>query len=36
MLSVKTPSVRDYFPYEPTQDQATLFQKLDEIGRAHV
>jgi ATP-dependent exoDNAse (exonuclease V) alpha subunit len=29
MLSVRTPSVRDYFPYEPTQDQATLFQKLD-------
>ncbi|HLK96302.1 MAG TPA: AAA family ATPase, partial [Hymenobacter sp.] len=26
---LKIPSVRDYFPYEPTQDQATLFQKLD-------
>ncbi|MBC8082255.1 MAG: AAA family ATPase, partial [Hymenobacter sp.] len=26
---IKIPSVRDYFPYEPTQDQATLFQKLD-------
>ncbi|GAA3924962.1 ATP-dependent DNA helicase [Hymenobacter algoricola] len=31
MLSLKTPSVRDYFPYEPTQDQATLFFKLDEF-----
>ncbi|UOG73549.1 AAA family ATPase [Hymenobacter tibetensis] len=29
MLSLRTPSVRDHFPYEPTQDQATLFQKLD-------
>ncbi|WP_055562260.1 ATP-dependent RecD-like DNA helicase [Hymenobacter sp. AT01-02] len=29
MLSVRTPSVRDYFPYEPTQDQALLFQQLD-------
>ncbi|MBO3269042.1 ATP-dependent DNA helicase [Hymenobacter defluvii] len=29
MLSVRIPSVRDYFPYEPTQDQALLFQKLD-------
>ena len=29
MLITKTPSVRDYFPYEPTQDQALLFQKLD-------
>lgn len=29
MLSLRTPSVRDHFPYEPTQDQATLFQRLD-------
>ncbi|MCA8831030.1 ATP-dependent DNA helicase [Hymenobacter pini] len=31
MLSVRTPSVRDHFPYEPTQDQATLFQQLDKF-----
>jgi ATP-dependent exoDNAse (exonuclease V) alpha subunit len=31
MLKVRTPSVRDYFPFEPTQDQATLFTKLDEF-----
>ncbi len=29
MLSVRTPSVRDYFPFEPTEDQATLFRQLD-------
>jgi ATP-dependent exoDNAse (exonuclease V) alpha subunit len=29
MLSVRTPSVRDYFPFEPTGDQATLFTQLD-------
>ncbi|MET4109102.1 AAA family ATPase [Hymenobacter sp. UYP22] len=29
MLSLRTPSVRDYFPYEPTQDQATLFRQMD-------
>jgi ATP-dependent exoDNAse (exonuclease V) alpha subunit len=29
MLSLRTPSVRDHFPYEPTQDQATLFKQLD-------
>ncbi|WP_019947104.1 ATP-dependent DNA helicase [Hymenobacter aerophilus] len=29
MLTVRTPSVRDYFPFEPTQDQAALFQQLD-------
>ena len=29
MLSVRTPSVRDYFPFEPTEDQATLFTQLD-------
>ncbi len=31
MLTVRTPSVRDYFPYEPTQDQAQLFRQLDEF-----
>ncbi|MCB2377438.1 AAA family ATPase [Hymenobacter sp. BT635] len=31
MLSVRTPSVRDYFAFDPTQDQATLFRKLDEF-----
>lgn len=29
MLTIRTPSIRDYFPFEPTQDQATLFQQLD-------
>ncbi len=29
MLSVRTPSVRDYFPFEPTEDQAELFRQLD-------
>ena len=29
MLSLRTPSVRDYFPYEPTDDQALLFTQLD-------
>jgi ATP-dependent exoDNAse (exonuclease V) alpha subunit len=33
MLSTRTPSVRDYFPYEPTDDQAGLFAKLDEFLR---
>lgn len=33
MLSVRTPSVRDFFPFEPTQDQATLFFQLDEFLR---
>ncbi|RSK48857.1 ATP-dependent DNA helicase [Hymenobacter rigui] len=31
MLSLRTPSVRDHFPYEPTQDQATLFKQLDKF-----
>ena len=31
MLSIRTPSVRQYFPYEPTDDQATLFTQLDEF-----
>ncbi|MCR5889295.1 AAA family ATPase [Hymenobacter sp. J193] len=29
MLSLRLPSVRDFFPYEPTPDQALLFQQLD-------
>src|SRR3954467_9866202 len=33
MLTVKTPSVRDYFPYEPTDDQALLFTQLDAFLR---
>ncbi|HEX8349594.1 MAG TPA: AAA family ATPase [Hymenobacter sp.] len=33
MLTVRTPSLRDYFPYEPTQDQAALFQQLDAFLR---
>ena len=33
MLSVRYPSVRDFFPYEPTDDQALLFAKLDEFLR---
>jgi ATP-dependent exoDNAse (exonuclease V) alpha subunit len=33
MLTRRTPSVRDYFPYEPTDDQATLFAQLDEFLR---
>ena len=31
MIKLRTPSVRDYFPFEPTQDQSTLFTKLDEF-----
>ena len=33
MLSLRTPSVRDYFPYEPTDDQALLFKQLDAFLR---
>ncbi|WP_324677225.1 ATP-dependent DNA helicase [Hymenobacter sp. GOD-10R] len=33
MLTVRTPSLRDYFPFEPTQDQAALFQQLDAFLR---
>lgn len=33
MLTRRIPSVRDYFPYEPTGDQATLFAQLDEFLR---
>ena len=33
MLSLRTPSVRDYFPYEPTDDQALLFTQLDAFLR---
>ena len=29
MLKIRTPSVRDYFPFEPTEDQADLFVQLD-------
>ena len=33
MLQTRIPSVRHYFPYEPTEDQATLFAQLDEFLR---
>ena len=33
MLSLRTPSVRDYFPYEPTEDQSLLFTQLDAFLR---
>jgi ATP-dependent exoDNAse (exonuclease V) alpha subunit len=33
MLKTRFPSVRDYFPFEPTDDQATLFGQLDEFLR---
>ncbi|WP_223649819.1 ATP-dependent DNA helicase [Hymenobacter psoromatis] len=33
MLTTRFPSVRDYFPFEPTEDQATLFAQLDEFLR---
>ncbi|GAA3965255.1 ATP-dependent DNA helicase [Hymenobacter antarcticus] len=33
MLSLRTPSVRDYFPYQPTDDQALLFTQLDAFLR---
>ena len=33
MLKIRTPSVRDYFPYEPTDDQAALFGQLDAFLR---
>jgi len=33
MLTTRFPSVRDYFPFQPTEDQATLFAQLDEFLR---
>jgi len=33
MLKTRFPSVRDYFPFEPTDDQAELFVQLDEFLR---
>ena len=33
MLTTRFPSVRDYFPFEPTEDQSTLFAQLDEFLR---
>jgi ATP-dependent exoDNAse (exonuclease V) alpha subunit len=33
MLKTRFPSVRDYFPFEPTDDQAALFTQLDDFLR---
>jgi ATP-dependent exoDNAse (exonuclease V) alpha subunit len=33
MLTARFPSVRDYFPFEPTEDQAELFTQLDDFLR---
>jgi len=33
MLKTRYPSVRDYFPFEPTDDQAELFVQLDSFLR---
>jgi ATP-dependent exoDNAse (exonuclease V) alpha subunit len=33
VLKARFPSVRDYFPFEPTDDQAELFVQLDEFLR---
>ncbi|MGI4872875.1 MAG: ATP-dependent DNA helicase [Janthinobacterium lividum] len=33
MLTTRFPSVRDYFPFEPTDDQAELFVQLDAFLR---
>jgi ATP-dependent exoDNAse (exonuclease V) alpha subunit len=33
VLTTRFPSVRDYFPFEPTDDQADLFTQLDEFLR---
>ena len=33
MLKARFPSVRDYFPFEPTDDQAELFVQLDDFLR---
>ena len=33
MLKTRFPSIRDYFPFEPTGDQAELFAQLDDFLR---
>ena len=33
MLTTRIPSVRDYFPHAPTDDQARLFTQLDAFLR---